>query len=101
MLDRLRFAFRNDLHEHGPHFESRSLQRGIQDSDIVEAVGYDEPEIIEDYPEDPRGHSCLIRGICTRGVIHVVCTVGQQPFVITSYFPDPQEWGPSFRERRE
>jgi hypothetical protein len=36
-----------------------------------------EGEIIEDYPEDVRGPSCLI----------------------TAYVPDPSQWSPDFRRR--
>jgi len=47
-------------------------------------------EIIEDYPEDVRGHSCLILG---RGMdgrpIHIVCAPKDECLaVITAYIPD-------------
>ena len=29
--------------------------------------------IIEDYPEDKRGHSCLINGVTGNRTVHVVC----------------------------
>ena len=32
-------------------------------------------EIIENYPDDPRGASCLILGFCGLKPIHSVCTV--------------------------
>jgi hypothetical protein len=58
--------------------------------------------VIEDYPEDARGHSCLILG---RGVggrpLHVVCSP-KEDFVaiITAYIPDPREWDDRFSARR-
>lgn len=58
-------------------------------------------EVIEDYPEDARGHSCLMlgRGIGGRPV-HVVCSPKDDYLaIITTYLPDPDEWGPDFRRR--
>jgi len=60
-------------------------------------------EIIEDYPNDPRGHSCLILGFTKEGrPIHLVCGVSQETVVIiiTIYRPDPKEWI-NWRKRRE
>lgn len=58
-------------------------------------------EIIEDYPEDARGHSCLMLG---RGrddrAIHVVCAPKSEYLaIITAYLPDPDQWTPDFRGR--
>lgn len=59
-----------------------------------------EGEIIEDYPEDARGHSCLMLGYTQRAV-HVVCSPKDEYLaVITAYLPDPGEWSEDFRERR-
>lgn len=32
-------------------------------------------EIIEDYPDDPRGASCLVLGSSQKRPIHAVCTI--------------------------
>jgi hypothetical protein len=58
-------------------------------------------EVIEDYPNDARGHSCLLLG---RGVdrrpIHVVCAPKDDFLaIITAYLPDPQEWANGLRTR--
>jgi len=58
-------------------------------------------EIVEDYPEDVRGHSCLMlgRGSGNRPV-HVVCSPKEDYLaVITAYLPDPDEWTGDFRRR--
>ena len=58
-------------------------------------------EVIEDYPEDARCHSCLILGF-GRGerAIHVVCAPKDEYLaIITVYLPDPHQWTPDFRER--
>ena len=58
-------------------------------------------EVIEDYPEDPRGHSCLILGWGTGGrVVHVVCAPKDDYLaIITAYLPDTREWSADFRVR--
>lgn len=60
-------------------------------------------EIIENYPEDARGHSCLILGMGDLGrAVHVVCAPkGDYLAVITAYLPEKREWSPDFRTRRQ
>ena len=59
-------------------------------------------EIIEDYPEDLRGHSCLILGFDSIGrVIHVVCLPKEDYLaIITAYLPDPDQWHSDFKTRK-
>ena len=60
-------------------------------------------EIIEDYPEDVRGHSCLMlgRGDANRP-IHVVCAHKEDYLaIITAYIPGDNEWIDDFKMRRE
>ena len=56
-------------------------------------------EIIEDYPEDARGHSCLLLGQGAGGrSLHVVCAPKSEYLaVITAYTPDPAQWSPDFK----
>ena len=59
-------------------------------------------EVIEDYPEDTRGHSCLLHG---RGngqrEIHVVCSPKEDYLaVITAYLPSEDEWECDLRTRK-
>lgn len=58
-------------------------------------------EVIEDYPEDARGHSCLMLSFGFQGrAIHVVCAPKNEYLaIITAYLPDPLQWTPTFRER--
>ena len=58
-------------------------------------------EVIEDYPNDPRGHSCLMlgRGDINRA-LHVVCSPKDEYLaIITAYLPDPGQWSPDFKRR--
>jgi hypothetical protein len=58
-------------------------------------------EIIEDYPEDVRGHSCLILGYGEGSrAIHVVCSPKDEYLaIITAYLPDEDEWPDNFKVR--
>ncbi len=59
-------------------------------------------ELVEDYPEDVRGHSCLIlgRGEYNRP-IHVVCSPKDEYLaVITAYIPSELEWEDNFKKRK-
>lgn len=60
-------------------------------------------EIIEDYPEDRRGHSCLMLGFGFEGrPIHVVCCPKSDYLaIITAYLPSREEWKNNFRERKK
>jgi len=60
-------------------------------------------EVIEEYPEDARGHSCLILGIGDDArPIHVVCAPKHDYLaIITAYIPDEAEWTDGFSVRRK
>jgi hypothetical protein len=75
-------------------------ERKISADDVEEAI-YD-GAIIEDYPDDPRGPSCLILGRSGGRPLHVVCgrLEDQRILIITAYEPDPAEWESDWRTRR-
>jgi hypothetical protein len=58
-------------------------------------------QIIEDYPEDSRGHSCLISGKgYNERTIHIVCSPKNEFLaVITAYIPDHDEWSDDYKVR--
>lgn len=62
----------------------------------------DRGEIIEDYPDDARGHSALILGAGAGGrPIHVVCSPQDEYLaVITAYLPDPADWSDDCGQRK-
>ncbi|MBI4285166.1 MAG: DUF4258 domain-containing protein [Chloroflexi bacterium] len=51
-------------------------------------------KVIESYPEDLRGRSCLVLGFTKEGnPLHMVCgLVADELIVITVYRPDPRHW---------
>ena len=66
----------------------------------VEAVVV-QGEVIEDYPENARGHSCLLLGNPQGRPVHVVCSPKEDYLaVITAYLPDEAQWLAGFRERK-
>ena len=61
-----------------------------------------EGDLIEDYPDDVRGHSCLLMAAPQGRPVHVVCSPRTEYLaIITTYLPDPTEWSPDFRRRAD
>lgn len=59
-------------------------------------------QIIEEYPEDKRGHSVLINGKINKRPIHVVCAPKEDYLaIITAYLPDEQKWSKNFTKRKK
>ena len=75
-------------------------ERMILRKEVCEAIESD--EVVENYPDDPRGHSCLLKGSSRRGrVIHVVCAPKEDYLaVVTVYAPSLLDWEPDFKIRR-
>lgn len=82
------------------HALERASLRGIDPIEIREALL--NGMIIEKYPDDSRGQSCLICGKTQKGKdIHVVCGIAYDTiWIITVYEPDPEEWTDSFTRRK-
>ena len=59
-------------------------------------------EVVEDYPEDARGHSCLLLGLDDANrAIHVVCSPKDEYLaIITAYLPYDDDWSDAFRLRK-
>lgn len=60
-------------------------------------------KVIEDYPDDVRGHSCLLLGYGDdERPIHVVCAPKAEYLaVITAYLPDAEKWLADWARRKE
>ena len=73
--------------------------RMISANEIRETIFHG--EIIEEYPEDQRGESCLIFHTKNNRAIHVVCAPKTEYLaIITAYIPAPDQWSSDFRVRR-
>lgn len=60
-------------------------------------------ELVEDYPEDVRGRSCLILNFRADGTpIHVVCSPKDDYLaIITAYIPNLDEWERDYKQRKK
>jgi len=60
-------------------------------------------DIIEDYPEDRRGHSCLMFAIPHgKRPVHVVCAPKEEYLaIITAYIPSLEKWEEDYKTRRK
>ena len=93
ILNEIRTKIRNGQFEFSRHATDQSIIRHIQVQEIREAI--DECEIIEDYPNDKYGPSCLILGFTrSRRPLHIQCSYPSRPLIkiITLYEPDPLQW---------
>ena len=100
MIEEIRTKIQAGQFEFSKHAVDQSILRQISVQELREAIA--NGEIIEDYPEDKYGPSCLILGFTQAGrPLHVQCSYPSRPLVkiITLYEPDPSRWI-DFRVRR-
>ena len=95
---------RSGQYEFSKHAEREREADKITVMELEEALT--QCEIIESYPEDPRGPSCLALGFSSNRPIHAVCAVKTEPdevLIITVYDPSrrPEKWTADFRRRKE
>lgn len=89
----LRTKFKKEEFRFSSHAEDERRADLITFQEALEAGAT--CEIIENYPDDPRGPSCLILGFTQKGdPIHIVCAEFDQPkiLLVTIYRPDPRKW---------
>lgn len=73
------------------HALDRLIERNLRIADVL--VSILNGEIIETYPDDPRGYSCLILGKKDDCFIHTVCGFkNDYLIIITVYIPEPPKW---------
>ena len=84
-----------------PHALRQMLRpdRMINTADVRHVVSVG--EVIEDYPDDVRGQSCLL---CAVGIdgrpLHVVCAPTPDYLaIITAYVPEQGAWSDDFKKR--
>lgn len=81
-------------YEYSKHAVDQTIIRDISVLELEDAVA-GKSEIIEDYPDDKYGPSCLILGYTKAGrPLHVQCSYPGRPLIkiITLYQPDPELW---------
>jgi len=84
------------------HVNMRLRGRSIQRQEILDAVdGY---EVVESYPGDKYLPSHLVLARYGQEAFHILFAtdvVGENVRVITAYRPDPDEWNPDLKTRRD
>ncbi len=101
MIDEIRAKVAQNLFELSQHAVDQSIIRHISIHELRESV--ENSDIIEDYPDDKYGPSCLILGFTrTKRPIHIQCSYPSRPLlkIITLYEPEPKRWK-DFRIRRK
>lgn len=100
LIDDIRQMIVNNRFEFSRHAVDQSIIRRISVQEVREAIAAG--MVIEDYPTDKYGPSCLIYGATLSGRhIHLQCSHPTRPLVkiITLYEPDSNIWI-DFKQRR-
>ena len=97
-LNRIKKVLSDDLFRYSKHAVEQRVNRHISHEEIVEVIF--SGEIIEEYPHDKYGPSCLVFGKTKEGrPLHVQCSLSPTVVIITVYEPDPLRWV-NYRKRR-
>ena len=95
-INEIRRLIRRGQYEFSIHAQQERLDEDLDVTEIEEALV--QGEILEDYPDDPRGESCLVLGYAGTEPIHTVLgwakkISGERILrVITVYLPQPPKW---------
>lgn len=93
VIDEIRVKAAAGLWEFAKHATDQSILRRISIQELRETI--DGGEIIEDYPNDKYGPSCLIFDLtASNRPLHIQCSYPSRPLlkVITLYEPDAESW---------
>ena len=93
MIDEIRRRIARGDFEFSQHAADQAILRHISVQELREVIAGG--EVIEVYPDDKYGPSCLIFGMTKVGrPIHVQCSDPNRPTVkiVTVYEPDPALW---------
>ena len=101
LIQEIRVKIKQRHYEYSKHAVDQSIIRNISVAELEDAMA-GKSEVIEDYPDDKYGPSCLILGYTKTGrPLHIQCSYPSRPLIkiITLYQPDPEQWI-NFRARR-
>jgi hypothetical protein len=94
MLQEIKSRVRAGKYEYSKHAVDQSIIRRISNDELVQAI-VTSNEIIEDYPDDKYGPSCLMLGFTQNGrPLHIqVSHPYRSPLkIVTVYEPDEKLW---------
>jgi hypothetical protein len=91
-IEWIKKCIRNDDYFFSGHADDERMNDDLTVLDVEEALLFG--RILEDYPDDKRGKSCLVVGYSNSGIpIHVVCGEREDKVVIiTVYIPSPPKF---------
>ncbi len=101
MLERLRTLMTAGRYRVTLHAEQERDADQITIDEIEQAYSSASSEIIEDYPDDLRGHSALVLAFTvSQEPLHAVWSIHESTAIlITIYRPDPKLWT-NWRKRK-
>ena len=94
LVNRIQSLARQGRVDWSSHARQQCYRRDIEPDAVISAL-VGSCELLENYPDDPRGHSCLVLTFeAGERPLHVVLGVADPSrlVVITVYEPDPQQW---------
>jgi hypothetical protein len=94
LLDDIRRKIATRQYEFSKHAVDQTIIRDISVAELEEAIS-NRSEVIEDYPEDKYGPSCLILGFtAAERALHVQCSYPSRSMIkiVTVYEPNPDLW---------
>lgn len=93
LLNEIKAKLKAENYRFTLHSGNRMIERHIAVNEVEEAILDYKAEIVEDYPQDPRGPSCLILGKTAKGkIMHVQCSYPPNVAIITAYEPEFTDW---------
>lgn len=101
MIEPIQLKIARNQFEYSEHAVRQSIIREITVQELREALA--EGVIIEDYPDDKYGPSCLVFGFTkAKRPLHIQCSYPSRPLIkiITIYEPDSTLWQ-DFRFRKK
>lgn len=97
--DALKAAFRDNAYILTAHASDRAAKRRVRSPEIEQAIL--SGEVIEDYPDDKYGPSCLILGYTeAKRPLHIQVSYPPKVKVITVYEPSDDDWEADLRTRK-
>ena len=96
-IHEIRQLIRQGAYEFSMHAQHERLAEALDVTEVEEAIT--QGEILEAYPHDPRGESCLILGYASIRPIHAVLGWAKSKGegkrilrIMTVYLPQPPKW---------
>src|SRR5580700_5667632 len=93
LIDEIQAKFARNEFEFARHALDQTIHRAITVAEVQQSIAAG--AVIEDYPNDKYGPSCLIFGVTGAGrPLHVQCSYPSRQVIkiITLYEPDPNQW---------